>query len=440
MVQNGEYWLLNKGDLAMLEVTLARLRRRWPAARIGVLTSTPALLRALHPDVEAIVPGRLARRTGNGPIGRIAARLSPSVVGPFSIGFISAREVPRMWTRRALRYASKRFRDVTPHAVENAEPARACDSSRAERRALRGADLLLAVGGGYLTDVDAEQAARTFRFLEQAVISGSPAALVGQGFGPLRDERLREAAAAVLPRTTLIALREGRRGPSLLAELGVASDQVIVTGDDAIELATGARRAEIGQDLGVCLRVAGYSPVATRAKAAVGSVVRTTATERGAALVPLIISEYRSEDRRSTLPLTTGFADVVPPLPRFAGPREVAARVSRCRVVVTGAYHLAVFALSQGIPVVGLTSSAYYDDKLLGLAEMFGDGLSIVRLDEPDLQSRLSSAVADAWEKAPALREPLRIRADEQVARSRDAFEQVFAAVERDLADPSILT
>ena len=30
--------------------------------------------------------------------------------------------------------------------------------------------------------------------------------------------------------------------------------------------------------------------------------------------------------------------------------------------------------------MVGLTASRYYDDKLLGLAEMFGCGLTVVRL------------------------------------------------------------
>ena len=78
-----------------------------------------------------------------------------------------------------------------------------------------------------------------------------------------------------------------------------------------------------------------------------------------------------------------------PPLGRFASPWALARQVGRCRIVVSGAYHVAVFALAQGIPVVGLSSSRYYDDKFEGLAAMFGTGLELVRLDGDDVEDRL---------------------------------------------------
>jgi polysaccharide pyruvyl transferase WcaK-like protein len=112
-------------------------------------------------------------------------------------------------------------------------------------------------------------------------------------------------------------------------------------------------------------------------------------------------------------------------------PTAVAERVSDCRVLVTGAYHLAVFALSQGIPVVAVTSSEYYDDKFLGLADMFGTGLVMIDLGERDLAERLSSAIAAAWQDAPVVRAPLRAAAERQIALSRAAFDEVFAIVER---------
>jgi polysaccharide pyruvyl transferase WcaK-like protein len=227
----------------------------------------------------------------------------------------------------------------------------------------------------------------------------------------------------------VIGLREGSRGPGLLADLGVSTDRVTVTGDDAIELAYGVRQPTVGADLGICLRVADYSPVADRAKTIVGRVIRDWAAERDAALVPLIISEYRSEDRRSTLPLVAGYPRVIPPLGRFVPAQAVAGRVSRCRILVTGAYHLAVFALSQGIPVVGLSASTYYDDKLLGLAEMFGGGLSLVRLDDPELEARLREAVRTLWEQAPVLRDGLRARAADQIRRSVALYDRIFELV-----------
>ena len=410
--------MLNKGDLAMLDVTVRRVRARWPNARVGVLTSAPLLLSAFQPEAEPI----LASGQGDWPrsraIGRLAASAGPHLCGPLTVAWLDAQRRPQ--------HLARRVRNALDTQLHKGRNTKLVHAQRNVPIAVRDATFVLAMGGGYVADVDPSQTHRTLDLLEYAVEAGIPTAMVGQGLGPLEDEALLAHAERVLPRVGLIALRESRRGPKLLADLGVAEDHTMVTGDDAIELAAGARRTDLGTDLGICLRIADYSPVADQTRADVRRAVHGTARHFGAALVPLIISEFKSEDRRSTLPLVAGFPDVVPPLPRYVGPRDVAARVSRCRVLVTGAYHLAVFALSQGIPVIGLTASRYYDDKLLGLAEMFSCGLTVVRLDEPDLEVHLSTAIRTAWDEAERLREPLRSKADEQIQTSRQAFERVF--------------
>jgi polysaccharide pyruvyl transferase WcaK-like protein len=431
VIQNGEYWMVNKGDLAMLDVTVRRVRERWPNARIGVMTSAPLLLSAFQPEAEPIIHGGRGDWPRNGMIGRIAAGVGPHVCGPLMVAWLNAQHRPRRLARRIRRAFDARFRRMAPAPAYpdegRSEPARV---QQEIPLAVRDASLVLAMGGGYLADVDPDQTKRTLDLLGYAAEAGIPAAMVGQGLGPIENEALLARAEQVLPRVDLISLRESQRGPKLLADLGVPEDRMLVTGDDAIELAADVRRAELGSDLGICLRIADYSPVGDETRAAVRGAVQAAARDFGASLVPLIISEFRSEDRRSTLPLVAGFPDVVPPLGRYVGPRDVAARVSRCRVLVTGAYHLAVFALTQGIPVVGLTASRYYDDKLRGLADMFGCGLTVVRLDEADLEAHLGRAIRTAWSEAAGLREPLRSMADEQIHASRQAFEQVFRLVE----------
>ena len=253
--------------------------------------------------------------------------------------------------------------------------------------------------------------------------------MLGQGLGPIDDPALLSRAAEVLPRVDVIALREARSGPALLEKAGVPRSRVVVTGDDAIELAHSRCPESLGHDLGVCLRVAGYSPVSARARAAVAAGLRSVADELGTDLVPVIISEFRSEDRRSTLPLVEGFERTKRPLRRFARPQDVAAQVGRCRVMVTGAYHAAVFALSQGIPVVALTSSPYYDDKFLGLAGMFGTGVELIRLDGDDLGERLAAAIRSAWVRAPEERATLLASAAEQIAVGRKTFERICGLV-----------
>ena len=96
-----------------------------------------------------------------------------------------------------------------------------------------------------------------------------------------------------------------------------------------------------------------------------------------------------------------------------------------CRVVVTGAYHAAVFALAQGIPVVALAKSAYFSSKLLGLEDQFGEGCQTILLNEPDLPQRLCSAIERAWQNADELREPLQTAALRQIELSRRSYERV---------------
>jgi polysaccharide pyruvyl transferase WcaK-like protein len=442
IVENSEYWLLNMGDLAMLDVTLRRLRARFPEARIGVLTDTPGLLRAYFPGTEPIVPHRTSAWSPIGPLGRVCELLGPRVVGPVAIGWMTVRlwlpqkaRGARRRVRRLLRSAWARLRPAgTPSAVVQDEPVTPAAVTLGRltptaKAAAASSSLVVALGGGYLTDADPWQSHRLLNLLEHAVRRGVPTAMIGQGIGPIDDPALTARAADVLPGVDVIALREGRRGPVLVERAGVPASRVAVTGDDAIELAYCQHPQELGGDIGICLRIAGYAPVATAARAAVAASLRSCAAELDAGLTPVIIAEYRSQDRRSTLPLVEGFEAARRPLARFARPQEVAGQVGRCRVMVTGAYHAAVFALSQGIPVVALTSSTYYDDKFLGLAGMFGTGLELIRLDGSDLGERLSVAIRSAWKLAPARRPVLLASAAEQIELSRRSFDRVCSLV-----------
>jgi polysaccharide pyruvyl transferase WcaK-like protein len=290
---------------------------------------------------------------------------------------------------------------------------------------------VLALGGGYMADVDPDQVHRTLDLLERAVELGVPTAMVGQGVGPLEDSELLARARRILPSVDFIALRERCNGPALLKSLDVDDDRVTVTGDDAIEMAYGLRSENVGSGFGVCLRIAPYSPVAGAATEAIRAALHTCAALASASLVPMAVSEYQSEDRRSTLPLTTGYANVVPMLSRHSSARDLARRVSTCRVVVTGAYHLAVFALSQGIPVVAMSSSRYYDHKFIGLRDMFQCGVSTVKLETDSLEQRLSDAILAASAEAPTIRERLLDAAQRQIRTSRAAYDRVYELVEK---------
>ncbi len=436
VIESSEYWLRNNGDLAMLSVTVRRLRERWPGARIGVLTDVPVLLRAYYPDVEGITVHDTDPWSGPSVLTDLVARLGPGVVGPCELGLLRSRvwlrqkrgAIRRRLHRWAIAHTGGGGGDARSAATDAPPVRHAVHSGSAA--AVRDASLLVVLGGGYITDSDAAQTHRVVSLMEYACDHHIPVAMVGQGIGPLEDPELCRRVAEVLPRVELVALRERRRGPEILERMGVSPVRSAVTGDDAVELAYSVRSDRIGTDLGICLRDATYAPVSASASRTVGCVVRATAEERQVTLVPLIIAEYRSQDRRSTLPIVREGRSVARPPRRYVIPERIAEQVSRCRVLVTGAYHLAVFALSQGIPVVALSSTVYYDDKFLGLADMFGEGLTPVRLDDPNLAAVLGSAVRAAWDSAEEIREPLRARARAQIDSSRKMFERVSALIE----------
>jgi colanic acid/amylovoran biosynthesis protein len=100
----------------------------------------------------------------------------------------------------------------------------------------------------------------------------------------------------------------------------------------------------------------------------------------------------------------------------------VIARIGGCRVVVTGSYHGAVFALSQGIPAVAIVKSRYYLAKMAGVAHEFGAGCHIVSLDDGDMAAALTGAISRAWEEADTVREPLLRAAADQIRRGRSAY------------------
>ena len=220
--------------------------------------------------------------------------------------------------------------------------------------------------------------------METALQRGIPVVMFGQGMGPLSDADVLARAREVLPRVTLITLRGSRGGASLLQALGVAPAKVLTTGDEATELAYITAGAP-GTEIGINLRVAAYSPVSGDAVAMVGRIVREFAHQKGVSLLPVPIAFHDCANDRDTIRQLLPESDRVSAGDDFLdSPAMLIDQVARCRILVTGAYHAAVFALGQGIPIVCLASSEYYVAKFQGLEDLYETGCTIVQLDQPN--------------------------------------------------------
>ena len=251
LIDGLEHSLTNMGDVAMLQVAVSRLRRCCPEASIEAIVDAPERLARYCPGVRPI-PWRGCEawlHENRTPIGsRLYNHAPPVAAYALNRAELGVRHRWPALNRRLVRAGLKRSGAAAADAIAFMESVAA-------------ADLIVVTGGGGMTDVFKGWALGVLETLSMAVCRNAQTAMFSQGFGPIRDPLLTEAATRVLPSVGLIAIREERTGRQLLRCLNVVPDRVVTTGDDAIELAYESRTAGVGRGIGINLRIASYSEV-----------------------------------------------------------------------------------------------------------------------------------------------------------------------------------
>ena len=419
LIDSGSYHALNLGDVAMLQAAVSRLRELWPAASIAAVTNSPPALASHCPGVRPVpLAGRIAFRTDRW-LGRADRLLPPRLRDRFNAFHDRIR---RRWPATlAAVVGGKRLVAFR----------RDCFAALTYVQAVKRADLVIMSGAGVFTDAFAENANGVLDTLELAADCGVTTAAFGQGMGPVSAGALRRRMSEVLPRLALIALRERPESLRLLDAIGVRPERVVVTGDDALEMANRGKRAQAGNALGINVRLAGYAGVGASGVDTIRTAIRRAADRLAVEMIPVPIAHHPDcHDGAAIGQLISDSNVAPPPIASLDTPAGVIAEVSRCRVVVTGSYHAAVFALAQGIPVVGIAASQYYVDKFSGLADLFGGGCDVVHIDAPGAGASLEAGIEKAWASAPDLREALLQSAEAQILRAREAYRLLGGLVE----------
>jgi polysaccharide pyruvyl transferase WcaK-like protein len=410
---------LNLGDVAMRQVAAKRLRELWPDAEISLLTKNahdlPASLAA------EVTPFDVGAQRAWGHEALPAGALSRLPDGVATRLRAAERELRVRWPRGAMRVVAAKRRLLGQQVGNASEFVDAALS----------ADLVLVSGAGAINDHFGPRLGSAFDLLALAAAHQIPTVMMGQGIGPLHDGRTEELARRVLPRVDLIGLRERRSGLPILTRLGVPPERIVTTGDDAVELAYELRPPELGTALGLNVRRAGYVQLDDGDLGDVAAAIKAFLSVYEAELVSVPTSRHPTE----------GDFELVEAVAKTAGaslreqhqlltPEDAVRQIGRCRVLVTGSYHAAVFALAQGVSAVCLAPNEYYEQKFLGLADLFGDACGVVRRDSDGRMSDLSSPLARAWETADEKRESLLAAAQEQVRSGRDAYTRIRHLVE----------
>lgn len=407
----------NMGDVAMLQAGLAHLAKLWPEAKLNVITEWPEKLHQFCP--EAIPIPAAGRKLWIGDtllLGRFAGFL-PSPIKNFAI----------KWKKRAaFRYpAILRWYLVGRLRMRNRNAEIEAMSSFSET--LAAADLVVACGAGGFYDGCRDWNLDTLDTIEAAVIRGIPVAMFGQHFGPLTDPLVLGRAKSVLPAVNTITLRGNRGSQSLLESLGVPAACIHVTGDEATDLAYDARPIKLGTDLGVNFRLRTSAETTDDDIEVLRPILHRFAAEHRVSLIPAPIAvDSFTSDHNAIKRLMHGYDDLTDGGAHLAAPLDVIRQVGRCRVLVTCAYHAAVFAMAQGIPVVALVKSSYFAEKFLGLQERFGLGCKIVYLNRPEVAKNFHDALERVWQTADEMHIPLQQAAIQHIQLNSIAYDQVM--------------
>ena len=416
VVEPSSFHCLNMGDVAMMQVAVARLNELWPHAEIDVVSSRPDLLSRYCPSATPIsTEARSAWLSGRSLIGGLHRKFPAGISAQL-------KKVERLlWLR---------YSPVTELGgrLKAATLRREFPSVSGFRRQLTGANLLVVSGAGMLNDAFADLACPLLDELEFALQAGVPVVAFGLGVGPITGPALLAKARAVFPHLKLIGLREGHNGLPLLHSLGVPSDRIQVTGDDAIELAFKRRHSPLGNAIGINLRLAGYAGTGEDTAAKLRQPLLDAVQALKSSLVPVPISfSDESSDEKAIGRLLDSQSHA--PQTKIECPEDVIDLIGNCRVVVTGSYHAGVFALSQGIPVVGLLESTYYEQKFIGLQKQFPDGCRMIDFRQPVTPCEIQETICNAWKSAEEVRESLLRAAALQVELGRAAYQTLLKLI-----------
>lgn len=431
----------NKGNVALLQAAINRLIELWPDAEISVLTEAPYILKLYCPRVYPVSVHSWQNWTEKRSQFEKFHKWVPDSVLQF---LLDAREemwhrYPELmggdWRQRVKKFLGRgKNQPVTKMGTSPKESTNVDENPEEENKdflqAIQNADLVVATGGGYLCDTDKKYTLQVFYTLEMGVRLGKPVAMVGQGVGPMNDPDLRARLGKLLPALDLILIREPKTGQALMDSLGVPSDRVMMSGDDAIEMSYKARVDKLGTHIGVNLRFARYTEVGQSYIEKIRSVLHHSARKHLAPLMSLPIScNVHEGDLEVIQALFKGYKPVSISWRRFDSPQTIIKKVSRCRLVVTGAYHPAVFALSQGIPVVGLVKSQAYIDKFSALVDEFGPACQLLHLDDEKLQEKLETAIDTAWSSTEEVRPHLLHAAIRQIEWGKAGYQRLYDLV-----------
>ena len=292
------------------------------------------------------------------------------------------------------------------------------------------AEVVALAGGGYIADDFYIESRQRLMLLRWSQSMGKKTVMWGQGLGPITNKDLHFYASKALKNIDLLAVRERVVSEDLAETLGVSLEKIHFTGDDAVALALPPSAVEVTNSdvLGFNLRIASYSGLLPEITAQIDSLIEQFCIEKNIDLRLIAISSNtHGNDVEAVQSLENVSKRILNQQP-LSSISDLALLVASCRVVFTGSYHAAVFALASGIPVVCVAASEYYENKFCGLKAEYKQGCAVIRIDRQSI-SEIKIVLDDLWVNAATTCGFLRSVAEEQVKLSEAAYYQALMEI-----------
>jgi polysaccharide pyruvyl transferase WcaK-like protein len=222
--------------------------------------------------------------------------------------------------------------------------------------------LVVIAGGGFACDRFGSHVTARRAIAEHAAAAGVPVVVTGHGVGPLQDATVGNDLRALARIANGFSVRD-ECSRELLDSFGVSA---VVTGDDALGLEGYRGRPPRHPYVVVHLRDASYHTTDPDDRRAWVDAALKLAETHGWRVVGLAVNDRAEAPEHATL-RAAGIDRVVD---ATHDARLAVSTAARAAGVVSHSYHLALFALANGVPAVLTTASPYYAQKGEGLRRL----------------------------------------------------------------------
>ena len=329
-----------------------------------------------------------------------------------------------------------RMRRVVRTAAGETGLLDADDSAHAVIDAIRSSDGVAVSGGGNMASTWPSHIFERATIGEIARLAGKPLVVSGQTIGPHLDDADRELVATLLSTAALVGLREKPSHAFSLA-LGVPEALLNQTVDDASFLSEQRKQTDVADDtatpyclvsLSTHVGVENRDEFQQAVADLLDHVVETTGLDIRfyAHFASLDESESRGDTVMHDAVIAKMTSTRVATLDE--GDSVAAARLARgAALVVSSRYHPAVFAVSGGVPTIGIPVDDYTTTKLTGALGNFGQSalVSAARLVSGDAPA----VASEVWNDRDAIRERGVAIAETNRAASTDWWNRVATAL-----------